>query len=223
MEFFARVIGVIAATAISKGVLLWLGSQHQIYPEQWVARLIGIAESGVTSYPAISWIIAGLIGLVGIFVGPVVLSWGVKTFGQVPPPEQLWPANVASQRLNDWRAGENTIRTLSGLTNKHSNVKIVYFDNRNFPFAERLAAAFKLAGWAVNFNKTAQGNYNPHYVKGVEVKGDNRILVESISGTLKGTGCSDVREVVSATTIPPGHIKYDLAQNKIYLTIGYEE
>ncbi len=142
----AKIIGVMAITAIGKGLLIWLGSQHQIYPEQWVAKLMGLAENGVTSYPSISWILAGLIGLFGLFFGPFVYKWGVKIFKPSNNTQQELSANKSLKRLNDWTANEATIGKLRSISNDHTNVKIIYFDNRNFPFSERLAGAFELAG-----------------------------------------------------------------------------
>ena len=224
MKFLSRVIGAISVTVISKGILIWLGSRYNVHPEQWVARVIGMAEDGVTSYPAISWVISGLLGITGIFVGPLVYKWSATVFQnkiQALPPGDSFDTRI--QRLNDWRNGENTITTLRGLRNEHTTVKIIYFDKRNFPFAERLAATFQLADWIVEFNKSAQGDRNPRYFGGIEVKGDNKVLVEIISNLLRSTGCRDIREIVGATGISIGDARYVKAKNKIYLTIGYEQ
>jgi hypothetical protein len=75
-----RIFGVIAVTAIAKEILLWLGTKHGIYPEQWIAQLLGLAEEGVHSYPSISWTLAGVIGLMGIFLYPYLYKLGINTF-----------------------------------------------------------------------------------------------------------------------------------------------
>ena len=222
-EIIVRVAGYIFTFVIGKGLLIWLGSQHGIYPEQWVAKLIGIAEDGVTSYPAISYVLVGILGLIGLFIGPSIYKLGKKLFGSENDAETEQTPNTPKTRLNDWSADEKIIKSLSSRANQYTNVKIIYFDSRNFPFSERLASAFELAGWKVNFNKTAQGNYNPHYYGGVEVKGDNRILVESVATILESSGCIGVTKVIGTAEIKPGHPKYQHAQNKIHITIGYEE
>jgi len=128
-----------------------------------------------------------------------------------------------TKQLNQWRTTEETTKSLKSISNDHTNVKIIYFDSRNFPFSERLASAFKLSNWPVNFNKTAQGNHNPHYHGGIEIRGENRILVESIVSILESTGCAGVKGIIRETDIKPGQSKYDYAHHKIYITIGYEE
>jgi hypothetical protein len=128
----------------------------------------------------------------------------------------------SSSTLNDWDVNKSIIDSFRSLNNEHTNVKIVFFDNRNFPFAERVAHAFQLADWNVNFNKTPQGNYNRHYHGGIEIKGDNRILVESIANTLESTGCRGVTMNIGATKFTPNHPKFSIAQNKVWITVGYE-
>jgi len=57
----------------------------------------------------------------------------------------------------------------------------------------------------------------------VEIKGDNRILVESIANSLESAGCAGIKTTVGATEIKPDNPKYTHAQHKIYITIGYEQ
>jgi hypothetical protein len=223
MKFLSRLIGAVSVAAISKGILIWLGSQHKVHPEQWVARAIGMAEDGVTTYPAISWVISGVLGIIGIFFGPLVYRWSTKVLQKTIQAPSSHSFDTRIQRLNNWRTDEKAISKLRGLRNEHTTVKVIYFDKRNFPFAERLAATFQLADWIVEFNKTPQGDRNPRYFEGIEIKGDNRVLVETVANLLRSTGCHDIGEIVGATEIPEGHEKYPKAKNKIYLTIGYEQ
>ncbi len=222
MTLLKRLAGAVSVAATSKGILIWLSAQHDVHPERWVARAIGIAENGVTSYPAISWIISGLLGITGIFIAPLLYKWSTTLFQQRTPavPNHFFDTSIP--RLNNWRTRESTISMLRGLRNEHTTVKVIYFDKRNFPFAERLATTFQLADWIVEFNKSAQGDRNPHYFDGIEIKGDNRTLVETVSNILRSTGCHDIREIVGATKISAGHEKFRRAQNKIYISIGYE-
>ncbi len=57
----------------------------------------------------------------------------------------------------------------------------------------------------------------------MEIKGDNRILVESIANSLESAGCAGIKTTVGATEIKPDNPKYTHAQHKIYITIGYEQ
>jgi hypothetical protein len=70
------IIGAICATVIAKGFLYWLGTKD-IHPEEWVAAMIGIVESALVN-EGILWVLSGLIGLTGLFLGPFLLSTGQR-------------------------------------------------------------------------------------------------------------------------------------------------
>ncbi len=71
-------IGAIFTLALAKGALLWLATKN-IYPEKWIAAMIGYAESALAS-EAIWWMLFGLIGLSGLFLGPLLVSVGQRLF-----------------------------------------------------------------------------------------------------------------------------------------------
>ena len=79
----ATVIGL-CGYAIVRGVFLWL-STHGIHPDQWVASMLTWASaSGVLS--AITWTIAGVIGLAGLLLWPKIeeFIWSIFTQAQIP-------------------------------------------------------------------------------------------------------------------------------------------
>ena len=125
-------------------------------------------------------------------------------------------------QFNSWKAMAVFIAMLRSIRNEHSRVNIDYFDPSHFPFADRLASAFESAGWSVNFNKTAQSGFNPWYVGGIEVRGDNRNAVEAIVQTLVDDGVS-ARSAIGATQIKPSNAKYATARNTISIKIGYDD
>ena len=64
-KYVVGILVYVSTVAVGQGVLLWLKSKG-IYPEKWVQAMIGQAESAVLSESSVRWILAGLIGLVGL-------------------------------------------------------------------------------------------------------------------------------------------------------------
>lgn len=76
MGAFAKsVCSAVCTISIAHGVLLWLGSKG-IHPDQWVNKMIGVAEGAVIANPAGTWILLGLAGLLGLAFGPRIYDWG---------------------------------------------------------------------------------------------------------------------------------------------------
>jgi hypothetical protein len=129
---------------------------------------------------------------------------------------------ASKKRLSEWMPEKDLVSELSALANSQSNAKILFFDIRHRRFAERIAQLFELSGWRVNFNETAQGNYNPHYYEGIEIKGDYAAEVEEIVEILSNSGLRRVRARNQPVQVPVSNPKHLNAKNKVWITIGYE-
>ena len=68
------VVSSICSISIAKGLLIWLETKG-IHLDKWIADMIGVAESGVTSYPAITYMLLGISGLIGLAIGPSIYGW----------------------------------------------------------------------------------------------------------------------------------------------------
>jgi hypothetical protein len=122
----------------------------------------------------------------------------------------------------DWRPTPAFIAKVSSAKNQDSSISIDYFDQRDRLFAERISAAFKSAGWVTEFNGTAQHPFNPHYFGGIEVKGDNRYVVEAIVSALAESGVA-ANATVQPVRINPSNPKYRYSLNRIYLIVGFKD
>lgn len=180
--------------------------------ERW-----GVIETTIQqAFPALTTIVPPVI-LALVAIGTV---WSAYRLGRETSPEDT---TVTTKPLASWRVTTDFTKTLRALANEHTNVKIIYFHPPHLPYVQRLAAAFELSGWAVNLNKTAQGPYNPHYYSGIEIKGDNRHLVETIAIQLEKSGCVGIKTQIGATNIKQDSPQYQHARHKVWITIGYEE
>jgi hypothetical protein len=221
LTILGRWAWVLAGKLGEKAILDWLNAQ--------IARAFHITSPSVEQVVrfAADW------APPAILAAAVMWSyhwWYSRSHAPAAPatPATTVPASAAvaptpRTSLLAWRSTPEIVSKLKDLRNENTSVDIVFFDATHFPFAERLASAFEAAGWPVNFNKTAQGAYNPQYHGGVEVKGDNRYFVESIASTLQGSGCAGVKATIGATTIKPSNPKYEYARNKVWITMGYQE
>lgn len=72
----SSLIGTICNTVLARGLLFWLGTKD-IHPERCVAAMIGVAESALVN-EGILWVLSGLFGLTGLFLGPLLLSAGQR-------------------------------------------------------------------------------------------------------------------------------------------------
>ena len=63
--FLIKVFIYLCTVAVGQGFLLWLGTKG-IHPERWVAAIMGDAELALASDSAIRWMLAGLIGFLGL-------------------------------------------------------------------------------------------------------------------------------------------------------------
>ena len=79
MPSIPRIVASICSVSIAGGFLLWLDSKD-IHPEQWVAKMIGVAENGVTEYLWILLLLLGFAGLIGLFIGPLIWNYRSKLF-----------------------------------------------------------------------------------------------------------------------------------------------
>jgi len=171
--------------------------------------------------PRIILFLAGLISF-----AMMVFIWGCMVANRRPKSTGNAIASVENLnilRLTQWRPKKAFIGAATSLRRDLSRIKIIYFYQPHFPFAERLAAAFELAGWSVNFNRTAQGMHIPHYRGGIEVRGVNRHLVEATTEMLDQSGCVGTRMDITTNNISQDNPKYEMVQNSIRITIGYEE
>jgi len=81
------IFSAIFTISIAKGVLLWLSSLA-IYPDYWIAKILGIAETGITNYPEIAYILLGISGLLGLAIYPVVKNLLIAKATHRKNPEQ---------------------------------------------------------------------------------------------------------------------------------------
>ena len=85
---------------------------------------------------------------------------------------------------------------------------------------KRISSTFKLAGWDVNFNPTAQEMRNPNTFTGIDVRGFNEHLVGVVANAVTMLGGWDVRTRVESLTISKDNPKFVSSEQKVYVTIG---
>jgi hypothetical protein len=209
-------------TAVAQGALLYLREEHQLDASRRVAEMLGVIKDTTVLVPSwIGFMLAGTIGVIGSCVWEM---WKRRSIKYENSKDNKNIGDLPSIKwLNDWTPTDKFVRSLQDLANQYTNVKLTYFDASHFPFVERLSSTFAHAGWKVNFNRTAQGLYNPHYFGGIEIKGSNRYLVETISLSLKETGCPGVVSLIEATQISQDNPKFEYTCNGIWIRIGYVE
>ncbi|MCH7822548.1 MAG: hypothetical protein IIA07_11050 [Proteobacteria bacterium] len=107
-KLITAIISAICTLFIAKGILLWLAGK-EIYPDQWINSMIGLAEVAVAANPAGTWVLLGLAGLVGLAIGPGIHEWGINKFtGKVGQTEgrsewqQEWN-DLAETRYTFWK------------------------------------------------------------------------------------------------------------------------
>lgn len=85
-----RLASAIFCIILARGILLWLAAK-QVHPEEWMAAMIGHAESALAQ-EAIQWIFLGIAGLLGLAFGPSIAAigtnkwrrWFMETSGSEP-------------------------------------------------------------------------------------------------------------------------------------------
>jgi len=93
----ARILSAAFTIAIAKGVLLWL-AKKQIYPDQWIASMIGSAENAVQVNQAVTWVLFGGLGFIGLLIGPSLYGWGIRVFGATQEHSSV-PKDKQSEEL----------------------------------------------------------------------------------------------------------------------------
>lgn len=110
-NYAIRLVGYLSVSVLGKGILLYLASKD-VYPERWVFRMLGLADSAWTLGGAASWILAGTFGLIGLAFAPQFLQlgqWSYRKFAGSAEPQRM-PLNELykqAKRLG-WDFADNT-------------------------------------------------------------------------------------------------------------------
>lgn len=203
----------------------WLGKFASIVTIwQWVAAWVvaGLAMilAWLEEYSPTVILLAGLTAL-------ALVAFALNQIAQYRERKQARknpPAKADSDILlwKHWQPDHKFRMEIKSLCGEHSNAEITYFDGPHFKFSERLADALRQAGWDVNFNKHPHSQTSPMY-HGITIQGPSRTLVEGVGSALRESGLLGVKEEVTKLDKPKGHHKYDLAQNRLNIFIGFEE
>lgn len=87
-----RIIWTLCTISIAHGILFWLGTKG-IFPEKWIAGIIGQAES-ILAQEAARWILYGVVGLAGLMFGPAAYDWGVRKWSKKSDVLLLEPTHI---------------------------------------------------------------------------------------------------------------------------------
>lgn len=117
-------------------------------------------------------------------------------------------------------------KRLGKLKTEHSYVHILFTGSKR-PVAEKLKATFDLAGWRTSivpsaFDEHPQGGFG-HYYSGTEVKGLNRVFVDSLAGQLVNAGFKGVFTTIQKPQIKSDHPKWERVQHRVQIMIGHDE
>jgi hypothetical protein len=198
--------------ALVPGGILALDSTLETYFESYRRRLDKIGSRATRTR------FLFIITLLAVFLAGF-LAWKDER-NKVNQPQAK---SLSLGKWDSWRADKSIIDRFREPINQYTNAHIIFFDPTHRVFAERLASALEIAGWVVNFTKTAQGPYNPHYYGGIEVKGFNRHLVEITVSVLRESGLAGVKSEIETTQLNPKDTGYERARNRVNILIGYEE
>lgn len=161
---------------------------------------------------ALELIASGYARLLVLVVGLLALLWALRE----PVKQPMSPGN--SQSVDDVPAIVSRLRQYA---NGLVRVNVDLYSNAHRLMADRIASAFELAGWELNYGKVAQEPYNPHYMSGIEVRGFNAQLVNVAALAVTDLGGWDVRTSVEELKLKRDNPKWARGQQTIYITIGY--
>lgn len=188
----------------------------------------------------------GVLGWIIRYILPIVLGIilpRIETIRQELPPMNSWIAFILFAMATFgginflWIGGSHLYRfikksTISerSLINKlrdyssdYANVKILFANVKHRELADTLISIFDLAGWQTNINNVPLDTWRHEYIKGIEVLGYNKHLVEAVATLLTKSGWYDVRAIVNNNKIKPSNPKYRWVQESIKITIGHNE
>ena len=117
------------------------------------------------------------------------------------------------------------VTTLKKYAEDPANVDISFAEIKQRPLADTLIAIFALAGWKTSLTNIPFDSYVPHrpYVRGIEVLGYNKMLVEAVTAALKTAGLSEAKATVGETQVKRENPKWNSIQHSIRIIIEHHE
>ena len=120
---------------------------------------------------------------------------------------------------------EGLSSSLATLLDTGSQAHLTFVSGRR-PVAERIKAAFDLAGWGTSMVPTAYDEYPQggfgQYFSGVEVAGHNRVLVEAVAGHLRDVGLTKVRTTIDSS-VSRSHPDWSRLQHRVQIIVGHDD
>lgn len=111
---------------------------------------------------------------------------------------------------------------LKGLANECSYVNVQMASQQYRPLAERIKAIFELAGWQAHLTQVPLETYIHHTsFFGIEVKGINSHLIETVAEKLRNAGLPDVKSTEQGHNLKAENPKLLSSQHRIEITIGH--
>lgn len=151
--------------------------------------------------------------LLGIVWLTIVIVW----------PElkrKLWAAQEQTGSVDNVPA---LVSQLKPYANEYANLHLIIWSNSHRVLADKIASVFELGGWEVNYTKTAQEAYNPHYPRGIEVRVSNNQLGKLGQRVVQEIGGWDVWLNVEELKIAKDNPKWPRLMNRIHIIIGYPQ
>lgn len=182
------------------------------------AVVVSVCVAAVAWLDGLSPIIVFVIGLVALASVSIIL----EKSGAWRSKRRFYKETKEIQSWSSWESDRKLLDALQEICTDYANIEVKYFHGPFFRFSERIANAFKLAGWKVNFVKQSQLQVSPIY-HGVTIYGPSRILVEGTERALKASGISGTNSWVEKNQVPVGNPKFEHAEQRINIIIGYEE
>lgn len=113
---------------------------------------------------------------------------------------------------------------LKAFTNEYTNLNVLMASQKHRSLGESLVSIFVLAGWQAQLTQVPLDRHVHHtYFTGIEVLGHNKFLVEAVAEGLRQAGLLGIRATVNEHKIKPSNPKFYPAENKIQITVGYQE
>lgn len=131
-------------------------------------------------------------------------------------------SEIPTHRI-DWNALSSQLKMLRS---EGSNAHLLFVEGKR-PTADRIRSALDLAGWETSFVPSAfdqypQGGVGKYY-SGIEVKGHNRILAESVADALLQVGLANVYTTVEPLKMSLESPRRNRLQHRVTIMVGYDK
>lgn len=158
----------------------------------------------------------------GLLTTTGVLIWFVRKVQMDLRADQT--AKAAESPSWSDESQQALVENLKSYANQHSNVKVKMANQKHIPLVESLASIFSLAGWQVSLTNVPLEQYiHDRFFTGIEVKGYNKHLVETVAANLSKAGLKGITSVAASHEIKPDNPKWKSVEHSIYITVGHTD